>query len=143
MDQKKKRWIRKFLYWAAYTVIAPVGLLISVWGIVDLVPSARGTPSEIFGTGDLLPLASILLLSASADIRVEEEEIIGAAMTCFEVLFLLTGMGAIVFYAIFKTSALELLRMPGAHTSTLNAYAEFSWAYVAFAVLLTVPVKAR
>ena len=114
-----------------------------VWVIAQYVPNAKLSGEEVFGTGDLLPVASILLLNGSADIRLEEKAV-GFFLVSSEVLFLVSGIVALFMYVVFKTSALELLKKASKdEVETLWAYAKFSGWYVAAAICLTVPVKAR
>jgi len=140
MDAKR---IRQLLYWCAYMVVVPVGFIAVLWFIAWLVKSPNRSFGEIFGTGDLLPLGALLLLSVSADIRVEEDARAGVWMAVHEVLFVTLAIGAIMVYGPLRTRALELLRFEGQDgVQVLQAFATFSWLYMAYAVVHAVPVKA-
>jgi hypothetical protein len=140
------RQTRHFVYWIAYTIVAPIGLIIAVWAIGHLIQDPSGSFAEVFGTGDLLPLAALLFLSSSADIRMAEENTIGRVLTIAEVAFLILGTASIAAYAVLKLRGLELIRMspnnPEVETA-LAAFGRLSWAFVGTAVALTVPVKAK
>src|SRR5262249_8686276 len=107
MDAKETR---QLLYWCAYTVIVPVGFIAALWAIAWLVKSPNGSFEQIFGTGDLLPLGALLLLSVSADIRSEDEGKAGVWMAIHEVLFVILAIGAIMVYGPLKNKALELMK---------------------------------
>ena len=84
-----------------------------------------------------------MLLSVSADIRVEEDARAGVWMAVHEVLFVTFAIGAIMVYGPLRTRALELLRFEGPDSvQVLHAFATFSWLYMVYAVVHTVPVKA-
>lgn len=135
---------RQLLYWVAYTIVVPVGFISILWIIAVIGESPNASFGEVFGTGDLLPLAAILLLSCSADIRMADDQD-GLLMAVGEVLFLLMGILAVVVYGVFKMRGIELLRTPAdkAKAALLVAIAKMSWAYVFAAIALTLPAKIR
>ena len=135
--------IRQLLYWCAYMVVVPIGFITALWVVAWLVNSPNQSFGEIFGTGDLLTLGALLLLSVSADIRVEDETEARVWLAVHEVLFVTLAIGAITIYGPLRTRALELLRSEDASGQRmLEASAMFSWLYVGYAVAHTVPVKA-
>jgi hypothetical protein len=66
-------------------------------------------------------------------------------MACGEVAFLILGVAAILMYGLFKMRGVELLKNPAdpAAGALLVSFGKLSWAYVAAAVALTAPVKAK
>ncbi len=123
----------------------PVLFIGMIWVIGGLVLNTNGTFSEVFGTGDLLPLAALLFLTVGADIRLEgEDRPLGAAMAIQEVMFLLAAIGAICLYGSIKTHAVDLVKTSSTKEShdALHAFAVTSWTYVAYALVHTIPVKA-
>jgi hypothetical protein len=136
---------RQFLFWTLGTAVLPVLFVGMVWVIGRLVLNTNGSFSEVFGTGELLPLAALLFLSVGADIRLEgEDRPMGAAMAFQEVVFLLAAIGAIFLYGAIKTHAVELVKTSSTKESqeALHTFAVTSWAYIGYALLHTVPVKA-
>jgi hypothetical protein len=136
--------IRQLLYWCAYMVVVPVGFIAVLWVIALLVENPHGSFGEVFGTGELLPLGALLLLSVSADIRVEDDTTRASAwMAVHEVLFVTLAIGAITVYGPLRTRALELLKTePEGGSQSLRVFANLSWVYIGYAALHAVPVKA-
>src|SRR5262249_52555582 len=94
------------------------------------------------GTGELLAMSVLLLLSVSADIRIEDSPRAGVWMAVHEVLFVMSAIGAVTLYGALRTKALELLTAQGSEgLHALRLFAVLSWAYVGYAVLHAVPVK--
>jgi hypothetical protein len=136
---------RQFLYWTLATAVLPVLFIAVVWVIGNQVMNTNGTFGEVFGTGDLLPLAALLLLSVWADLRLEgEDRTLGAVMVLQEVILLLAAVFAILFYGSIKTHAVELVKSSSNKESqeALHTFAVASWAYVGYALVHTIPVKA-
>jgi hypothetical protein len=141
MDVKQ---VRQLLYWCAYTVVVPMGFVALLWFLAWLVESPNSSFGAIFGTGDLLLLGALLLLSVSADIRVDEDANRGVWMAVHEVLFIILAIGAITIYGPMRTRAFELMRSDAVESAqTLQAFATSCWIYVGYAVLHAVPVKAK
>jgi hypothetical protein len=140
MDAKQ---FRRLLYWCAYTVILPMSFVAWLWVMSLLERSSRGSFEEIFGTGDLLLLGALLLLSVSADIRVEDDGKARVWMIVHEVLFIILAIGAISIYGSIRPRAIELMKSEASEGGQLlRVFATLSWAYVGYAVLHSVPVKA-
>lgn len=134
---------RQLLYWCAYTVVVPMGFVALLWVMAWLTGSPGGSFGEIFGTGDLLPLGALLLLSVSADIRVEDDGKTGVWMAVHEVLFIILAIGAITMYGPMRAKAVELMKSGAIEgAQVLRLFATLSWLYVGYAVLHSVPVKA-
>lgn len=134
---------RRLLYWGAYTVVVPMGFVALLWLMSWITGSPRGSFGEVFGTGDLLPLGALLLLSVSADIRVEDEGETGVWMAFHEVFFIILAIGAITMYGSIRARAVELMKSDASESAeVLRMFATLSWVYVGYAVLHSVPVKA-
>lgn len=134
----------QLLYWIAYTVVVPVGFIGIVWAFALVSKSPNWSFGEVFGTGDLLPLAAVLLLSCSADIRMAQGQN-GFLLAAGEVVFLLLGVLAVFAFGLVKMRGVELLRAPDTEKAeaglVLAAFAKMSWAYVLAAVTMTIPAK--
>ena len=117
----------------------------SVWAVAVFIHGENQPFGEIFGTGDLLPLAALLFLSVGADIRLESEvRPIGVLMTVNEVVFLVAAIIAIFAYGAIKVHAIELLQSNSQRShDALSSFAKFSWAFTVYAVVHTAPVKAK
>lgn len=97
--------------WKLYTVFAPVGVFLLAWISAAYVFDLPDSFITTFGTGDVLPLAALILLSVSADI--DHEAMFG--QTRDQYLFKLKGrstllaMANLVGYGAIRGKAMTLL----------------------------------
>jgi len=61
--------LRKFLFWLVYSAVLPLGFIWALWQAAQIFPNLGLSKDEIFGTGDILAIAAVLLLNTNADLR--------------------------------------------------------------------------
>lgn len=121
----------------------PLGIIALLWSTAQLLNFPNRSFGEVFGTGDLLPLGALLLLSVSADIRIADDATAGVWMAVHEVLFIVLAICSITIYGPLRTSAFELVGSGSTESQqALRAFGIASWTYVGYAVFHAVPVKA-
>src|SRR5690348_10786556 len=101
---KNKRTLQ-LLYWAFSTSLLPTVLVSVVWAWGQIDSGSETLFGEVFGTGDLLPLAALLFFGVWADIRLESSgKRFGSVMAVQEVWFILLATVLILFYGLVKSS---------------------------------------
>jgi MFS family permease len=138
------RQTRHLLYWSLCTAILPLTFIAAVWAMARYLLGHSDSFGEAFGTGDLFPLAVLVLLTIYAEIRLTEETRAGYLMALTEVWFILLAVLGILAYGAVKPHALELLRRHNADdTSALDAFATLSWCFTIYVMVHSIVIKHR
>lgn len=148
--------LRKFLYWIAFTVVFPILVLLGVWMVGYFSNRPVGTFGEFFGTGDMLPIAAILLLTVATDIRDQDANVLERGMVIYEVYFFVLGVLGVLgllIYGALKSHAVELVRGTSAavalvspatalvNSQVLDKCAGFCWVFVLYAIVHAATTK--
>ena len=127
--------------WFAFTALCPVLFVVAAWAIQSFILDVDNPFIETFGTGDLIPLAALLLLSVYADIRLNN---MSSKLFFHEVCFIVVVLMAVIAYGAIKTRGVEHLKHADiADGQALLKYASASWWVMAYAVAHTTYVKFR
>ncbi|MGX7002510.1 hypothetical protein [Caballeronia sp. KNU42] len=59
----------QFWAWVVYEAAVPIAILLLAWGIADFAFDLRHSFLSTFGSGDLLPIAALVLLGTSAEME--------------------------------------------------------------------------
>jgi hypothetical protein len=127
---------KRLLFWFVYTAILPLVFVSVVWAIERLIVRTDSAFTDVFGTGDLIPLAVLLIFGVLADMRLagmERSTTVG--MIINELWFMLVALTLLMLYGAIKVSAVTLLKAndPNA-TARLALYAQFSWALMIYSI---------
>jgi hypothetical protein len=131
---------QRLLYWFFYCALLPllfVGtawLLLVRWGHTQ----AEKAYLEIFGTGDLLLIAVLLLFSVAGDIKIAgQEKKLGVWMIANELVFYAVSFFVLVSYGGMRIAYV----LQKEDVLTLHQNANFSWSIVAYSLAHTFLVK--
>ena len=117
--------------WRFYVVVAPVAMFFVSWAFAALVFDLHSPFISTFGTVELLPVASLILLGVSAEL--ENDAIFSSSAELSQLRFA-QNLGVIlmlVCYGAIKGRALQLLEdgsLNEANTQKLISFGAFSIA---------------
>jgi hypothetical protein len=124
----------RFGIWFAYTTCLPVLFIGMAWGIEKYFLHAEHPIADTFGSGDLLPLAAVLLLGIAAEIVANK---LNAGWMLFhQLVFTIVSVGLAMGYGAMKTRGIEYLRA-GDDLSycELRNFSEMSFGVIVYAAI--------
>jgi hypothetical protein len=138
---------RKLLYWIFYSALLPVLLVAATWLIEKFIMGISNPFAEMFGTGDLLPIATLLLLSVASDIHLEDHEnpgLVDWKLVFHEIWFIIVVVMLVMTYGAMKVQGVQILKsQPHDGSGTLASFAAFSWVVMVYVIVHTMYVKIK
>jgi len=124
---------QRFGIWFGYTVCMPMIFIGMAWFIGIFTLKTDHAAAETFGTGDLLPLAALILLGVAAEIRASDAS--SGWLFFHEIFFVASGLALAIAYGSLKTIGIETLKLGTAESyRSLIEFARLSFAILIYAI---------
>jgi len=96
--------------WFVYNTCLPIVFIGLAWGIEKYVLAADHPAVDTFGTGDLLPLAAVLLFGIGAEIFANKAN--SGWLLTHQLIFVIVTVVLAVMYGAMKSKGIQDLRVP-------------------------------